>query len=228
MKKIIALLFVAILMVSAIGTGLAAACSHSSTRVVIQRQATCTQTGIQQRICNACGKVLSTTTIGLKPHVQATRVNPASCRATGSEEVFCRNCGKVLSAKVLPKKNHVTQTTTVDSTCTAEGYILTTCKNCGTTLSRTTIAKKNHVPQAKTVPATCTADGYVLTTCKNCGTTMNRQTLTKLGHAWNLVSQSHNVPQHVWRWKCGRCAKNATTTLNSAAQNPSPVRPALY
>ena len=190
MKKIIALLFVAILMVSAVGTGLAAACSHPSVRVVIVRPATCTQTGLQQRVCNACGKVLSSVTIGIKPHVPQTR--------------------------------------TVDSTCTSEGYTLTTCKNCGKVLNRTTIAKKAHVGQTKTVPATCTVDGYQLTTCKNCGTTLNRVTIPKLGHAWNLVGQSHNVPQHRWNWRCGRCGKTVTTALNSTSPNPSPVRPAIY
>jgi len=111
MKKIIALLFAAILMVSVVGIGLAggnpATCKHSSCRWVTKKAATCTSAGTEWYTCNSCGKALASRTIAKKAHDLQTTTVSSTCTKDGYKKVTCKICGTTISNETYKKHGHL-------------------------------------------------------------------------------------------------------------------------
>ena len=111
MKKIIALLFAAILMVSAVGTGLAggdpATCKHLNCGWKTITPATCTTSGTDWYYCKDCGKDLYFRTTPKKDHVPQTKTVAPKCTVDGYQVTTCKNCGTTLNLVVTtPKLGH--------------------------------------------------------------------------------------------------------------------------
>ena len=98
MKKIFALLLAAVLLASIAVTALAYvdpnSCSHSNTKWVNKRQATCQVTGWDWLVCQDCGKALYDRTTPTVDHSGAWITKRAACHPSGGiKERTCTVCG---------------------------------------------------------------------------------------------------------------------------------------
>lgn len=172
------------------------------------KPATCTEDGLQKRVCEKCGEEESDTVIaaGHSP-TDPVRENevPATCTAEGSydEVVYCEVCDTEISrtSKTIEKTAHTSadpvRENEVPATCTQEGSYdeVVYCEVCGIEISRTlkTIDRIAHTPadpvSENEVPATCTAEGSYdeVIYCEVCHEEISRtsKTIDKIAHIYS-------------------------------------------
>ena len=141
-KKLIALMMVAIMLLSLIPVSMASdTCVHNFQWVT--KNATCTANGARQFKCTKCGVVATTQTINALGHDW----NPATCTSARK----CKRCGITSGG---PLGHSLTA-----ATCTSPKK----CLRCGQTFGT--------IPQHRWEPATCTAakkcKGCMMCRCGN-------------------------------------------------------------
>ena len=96
---------------------------------------TCTETGVEQRVCEVCGEVLETREIAAKGHKDGEWVvtKQATCTEPGEKELHCATCGEVIKTEAIPATGHAaTHVSAQDATCTEQGVIEHwACGTCG-------------------------------------------------------------------------------------------------
>ena len=179
MKKLIGMLLVMILVFCC---GLAFAednsCSHSWSGWTTVKEATCTASGTQRRICSECG-THEDKAIPASGHSWSgwTTVSEASCIANGTQRRICSDCG-THEDKTISASGHSWSgwTTIKESTCTDNGAQRRICSECGTHEDKAIPAKGHTAVSANNaVAATCTTAGkeadIVCSVCKATVTT---------------------------------------------------------
>lgn len=110
----------------------------------VDKEATCTETGVKSVHCNNCSATRYSTDIAKKEH---TSVEDAAAAATCTEDGFtagshCSECGTVITAqKIVNATGHKYTSQTTDATCTAAGKTVYTCSVCRNSYSETIPAK---------------------------------------------------------------------------------------
>lgn len=99
------------------------------------KEATCKETGLEERICETCG-IKETRVTKKTEHVRETRnASEATCTIDGyTGDVFCSVCGELLeTGESISKTDHDWNNGTVliKSTCNKAGIICYTCRECG-------------------------------------------------------------------------------------------------
>lgn len=96
---------------------------------------TCTEAGVEQRVCEVCGEVLETREIAAKGHKDGEWVvtKQATCTEPGEKELHCATCGEVIKTEAIPATGHAaTHVSAQDATCTKRGVIEHwACGTCG-------------------------------------------------------------------------------------------------
>lgn len=96
---------------------------------------TCTEAGVEQRVCEVCGEVLETRGIAAKGHKDGEWVvtRQATCTEPGEKELHCATCGEVIKTEAIPATGHAaTHVSAQDATCTERGVIEHwACGTCG-------------------------------------------------------------------------------------------------
>ena len=96
---------------------------------------TCTETGVEQRVCEVCGEVLETREIAAKGHKDGEWVvtKQATCTEPGEKELHCATCGEVIKTEAIPATGHAAMHVSAqDATCTEQGVIEHwACGTCG-------------------------------------------------------------------------------------------------
>ena len=161
---------------------------HSFSDWKITKNASCTDAGIKERICEVCGKT-ETQTIAKTGHKSVTdKAIPATCTTDGKTEgSHCSVCGAVIKAQeIIKATGHKfgNWTTTKSATCTESGTQIRKCETCGATESKSLSAKGHTEVVDKAIPATCTTDGKTEGShCSVCGAVIKAQTtITATGH----------------------------------------------
>lgn len=110
----------------------------------VDKEATCTETGVKSVHCNNCSATRYSTDIAKKEH---TPVEDAAAAATCTEDGLtagshCSECGTVITAqKIVNATGHKYTSQTTDATCTAAGKTVYTCSVCRNSYSETIPAK---------------------------------------------------------------------------------------
>ncbi|MBQ7172880.1 MAG: choice-of-anchor L domain-containing protein [Clostridia bacterium] len=184
---------------------------HTPSDWILDYPATCTENGLQYKICLDCGKVLQSEYIPALGHdFVISETVAASCTKDGYMILSCTRCGatktQVIPAAghqfdsknvcmvcgyVRPDHPHDFSVTVVAPTCTTMGYTVYTCTLCGYFYHADFIEPTGHHWDngVVTVEKTCTTDGIKLYTCKACGATMEE--ILPAGHFW---SEETTVP----------------------------------
>ena len=104
---------------------------HTYGEWVIVTEATCTQTGLQQRYCTGenC-ESCETEIIATKAHTYDEVIKEATCTQDGSKSYTCV-CGYISKSEIIPASGHDHKfIETIAPTCTEKGYDLYRC-HCG-------------------------------------------------------------------------------------------------
>lgn len=110
----------------------------------VDKEATCTETGVKSVHCNNCSATRYSTEIAKKEH---TPVEDDAVAATCTKDGLtagshCSECGTVITAqKIVNATGHKYTSQTTDATCTAAGKTVYTCSVCRNSYSETIPAK---------------------------------------------------------------------------------------
>lgn len=194
-----------------------AVCAHKWSGYVVTTAATCTQSGVETRICSLCGE---TETKAIEPlgHDEVTdKAEPATCTQDGKTEGrSCSRCGVVFAeSKVLPALGHEFSDFIIDvkPTCTGMGRKYRECTRCGEKSEYTDVEPAGHSysDYVYNDDATCTADGTKSARCTACGaidtvtaqdTALGHYEVTDAGYAATCVDSGLTDGSH-----CRRCGE---------------------
>ena len=161
-----------------------AECTHETTEVKNEKDATCTEKGYTgDTCCTVCGKVITAgTDINALGHDFAdtfTTDKEATCKEAGSKSKHCSRCDEVKEVTPIPKKEHTWDAgeVTKEATCVEKGVLTYTCEVCHETKTADiAINPNNHTGETEVVgakDATCKEAGFTGDTkCKDCGETL--------------------------------------------------------
>ena len=85
-----------------------APCTHEKTTDKVTKEATCTEDGEKQIVCDKCGEVVKTEKIPATGHVKTTDkvTKEATCTEAGEKEVVCDKCGEVVRTETIKALGH--------------------------------------------------------------------------------------------------------------------------
>ena len=165
---------------------------HSYGTAVVEKKATCTQTGIQYKICFRCGDRVETV-IEKTPHNYKWVIDTnATCVSTGLKHEECTSCGEKRNVDtVVPAtgKHSFSTSYTIDkeATCIEEGSKSRHCLVCGAKTDVSVIPMTNHHFAGAWIvekQATCTAEGLGYQLCTVCGERGNDKSIPKTEHVY--------------------------------------------
>ena len=197
-----------------------------------EKEPTCTEEGLEFRLCKRCGERDEQTTDALGHDFgEPTRENETAptCTADGGYDLItrCLRCGEMAAFE------HVTVEalghdwgawqTEKEPTCTEEGLEFRLCKRCGERDEQTTDALGHDFGEPtrenETAPTCTAAGGYDLVTrCLRCGerSACEHIDLEALGHDWDegTVTQKPTATSDGERtFTCQRCGETKTETI---------------
>lgn len=70
-------------------------CEHEKTNIVVKTEATCAENGISYCVCQYCGEIIRTITIGKKEHSWKKESTAPTIVSTGTSYELCTACGAV-------------------------------------------------------------------------------------------------------------------------------------
>ena len=193
---------------------------------VVTKEATCTEAGSIEKVCESCGDKV-TETISAKGHTWSetyTVDKAATCTEAGSESIHCTVCGAIneTSVRTIPAKGHNYGDWAVikDATCTENGMLEKVCGTCGNKVTETIHAKGHSWSETYTVDkaATCTEAGSESIHCTACGiideTTV--RTIPAKGHSyggWTITKAATCTEAGTREKVCSVCGDKVTETI---------------
>ena len=147
---------------------------HTESNWIVDKEATCTETGERHIECEVCGTVLKTETIPVTEHSYGawTVVKPATCQQEGEQQRVCEVCGDV-ETQTIPVTEHSYESVVTQPTCTEGGYTTYTCTVCGDSYVGNETEALGHTwdEGVITTQPTTDSEGVKTYTCTVCGAT---------------------------------------------------------
>ena len=186
---------------------------------------TCTDAGVQERICSVCGAkdTGSVEPLGHDFSGEGTTTKSPTCTEPGILELTCSRCGATTTRIIDPLGHKWNWEVTQEATCQAPGVETGTCSVCNAVDTKP-ISQKEHRWNSGVITtlSTCTTTGVKTFTCQDCGTTKT-ESVAALGHV-----DSNNDG------KCDRCGVSMgtyytasfyylTSSLSAASTNKNVV-----
>lgn len=191
----------------------------------VTRKPTCTDAGVQERICSVCGAkdTGSVEPLGHDFSGEGTTTKSPTCTEPGILELTCSRCGATTTRIIDPLGHKWNWEVTQEATCQAPGVETGTCSVCNAVDTKP-ISQKEHRWNSGVITtlSTCTTTGVKTFTCQDCGTTKT-ESVAALGHV-----DSNNDG------KCDRCGVSMgtyytasfyylTSSLSAASTNKNVV-----
>ena len=211
--------------------------NHSLTKVINQKDATCTEEGYTgDTVCAICGKEITKgEAIPAKEHTEETIPGKApTCTEPGlTDGTKCSVCNKVLVAqKEIPANGHTEVTDpAVEPTCTEPGK--TEGKHCSVCnaiiVAQTEIPAKGHTEVIDAAKApTCTEPGKTEGKhCSVCNEVLVAQTeIPAKGHSWNegeITTSPTCENAGVKTYTCTVCNATKTEAIDATGHTPIEV-----
>ncbi len=198
-------------------------CSHETTHVDGQKEASCTEAGYTgDVVCDICLHTIKTgTVIPAKGHVPVTDAAvEATCVQTGlTEGSHCSECSEVLTPQQeipVDKNNHknVTVEGQLAPSCTVDGYTGNrVCQDCGVTVEYGETIPAAHEWETEyrvDIPATCIAPGRETIHCRICGESKpgSVRPIDKIPHSLTWIEEAENSCEedgHIGYYYCDSC-----------------------
>ena len=145
---------------------------------------TCTDDGIEQRICSYDGYAEEKPIPATGHTEKLINEKAATCTSEGyTGDKVCSVCGVELAKGTsIDKISHTYSSYVIAPTCTAEGYTEHVCTFCGDSYKSNFTDIIAHDLEDTIVAPTCTEKGYTLHTCKNCDYSVKDTFINALGH----------------------------------------------
>ena len=183
------------------------ALDHTPGDWITVRSATTTQTGLRQKSCKICGRVLQEESVPMLK---------ASDTATNSS-----NSSK--NDKTSSHTHSYTYEITEEATCTEKGEKTYTCTICGNTF-KTSIPATNH-PSRKTVrtEGDCGDPGTIETICNICDAVISSETLYYEHDwgSWETTTEPTTTSTGVRTRTCKDCGEEETKTISRLSSSSS-------
>lgn len=179
---------------------------HTPGQWVTVRAATATQTGLRQKSCNVCGRVIEEETLPMLAAPVATSTD-----------------SKKDNDKTDDHKHSYTYEISEEATCTEKGKKTYTCSTCGSTFE-TTIPATNH-PSRKTVrtEGDCANPGKIEVKCNICDAIISSETL-KYDHnwgSWQVTTAPTTTAEGVRTRTCKECGETQTKSISKLSGGSS-------
>lgn len=121
-------------------------CKHESTHEE-RTEPTCDKAGSVKVICDACGYVVSSTSIAKLGHDYLVTTVEPTCQAKGYDLYECSRCGDSYKKNYTDKADHEYSVTTIAPTCSQNGWDLHECINCGDFYTDNVTAMVDHIDE---------------------------------------------------------------------------------
>ena len=161
----------------------AANLSHSYGEWTVTKEATCTETGIKERVCSVCGEK-ETETIPLIEHHGSWQVTKEpTCKDEGVESLICDHCGTVIETRPIEKTTEHSYgewTATKEATCTETGLKERVCSVCGEKETETIPLIEHHGSWQVTKEPTYDEEGLESYVCSVCHEVIQTRKIPKL------------------------------------------------
>ena len=163
---------------------------HSSQTWVEILPPTCTEEGLNARVCDVCNETEMQAIPALGHRFESVITQP-TCTQQGYTTQTCSGCGLVETTDYVPAKGHKWSawSTTKTATCTEDGIQTRNCDGCDKTETQP-VAALGHDYQAVVTAPTCTAQGYTTRTCSGCGDVIVADYVDATGHSWSEWQQT--------------------------------------
>ena len=186
--------------------------AHTTGAWIIEKEASCTETGLSVKICTVCNQIAETQEIPMLEHTGEWKVGrKATCTEEGSESKVCTMCGKWLESREVPMIDHNPGDWMVErvTTCTVAGILAKKCTECSTILETQDIPVTGHSPGEweVTVPTNCQREGTMAILCQTCGAMLESQTIPKVDHdyIYSVVTSPTCEKSGVGKYICSMC-----------------------
>lgn len=175
-------------------------CKHEWGEWQEAKIATCTEDGLNTRVCNVCGESQSVTIYAQGHSFSAwNTTQEETCTVNGIRERVC-SCGEKETQTIAAIGHQYTWITVKEATCLQTGEKRGTCLTCNDVSTQSIPLSTTHVYNSGVVTkeATCNQDGSKTFTCTICNHAKT-EPISKLGH---------NIDQ------TGKCKRCGIVTLN--------------
>ena len=163
--------------------------------MVTEKEATCLEEGVANRVCTVCAKVIEEDIILEKKNACEAKLEvliAASCEQDGLGQYVCKWCDLAMGYTILPAGHVAGEAVVVkEATCTEEGLEQIACAHCNEVLSETVLPVAEHTygeEAAMETPATCTEPASKHFNCLICGNEEAVKVMAvgeSLGHNWS-------------------------------------------
>lgn len=193
--------------------------NHTAGDWVVDKEATCTESGSKHKECIDCGETVAVEEISSLGHVEVKDVAvAATCTTPGKTEgKHCSRCNEVITAQTdisaLGHQGITVEGSRVEATCTTAGKSAKiVCSRCNEVLTDSTVIAALGHSEVVDLPvsATCTTPGKTEGKhCSRCNTVITAQTdIPVLGHVEVVdpaVENTLTTPGKTEGKHCSRC-----------------------
>lgn len=209
--------------------------SHNySNTFIIDKNATCSATGIKSKHCTTpgCTAKSEITTIPMAAHTKISANNKvaATCTTSGKEsDVICSVCKKIIfTGKAILALGHSYDSGRIikDATCTTDGTKKYTCTRCNATKTETipALGHKYSDDYITDLKPTCTKKGSKSRHCVRCESKTDVTVIPVTKHNYNsgkVTTEPTCVKTGVKTYICTGCGDTKTETIKALGHNYS-------
>lgn len=202
--------------------------NHANKTWKTTKEASYTETGLKEEICDDCHTVVNTEVIPVVAHeCQYEKVDEklATCTESGYQTVSCSFCGasKTVTSNPLGHKEG-SMSVTKQATCLEGGEQTANCINCGILLKTETIPATGHSASGWITDseAGCETNGSMHVECTVCHAELEKSTISATGHhmgGWKVELSASCETDGTEKNSCSSC--NNTETRNIPATGHS-------
>lgn len=151
---------------------------------VIEREPTCTQTGLRRVTCNVEVPHSHTEVIPATGHRFVREETPPSCTEEGQVMYTCSVCHYTRPGEPLEALGHdLIRTVTLSPSCLEAGEVTVTCGRCDYTRIEPDLEVRGHEFTENIIEATCLEAGQRQLVCDHCDYSIT-ETIELLPHEW--------------------------------------------
>jgi hypothetical protein len=155
---------------------------------VVERRATCSETGLFRRVCNVDRSHSQTEVIPVTRHNFVQVVEEPTCTEPGRYVYTCTECGYEDREYPIEATGHQYIRTTQEATCVSAGEVTITCENCSYRRVEPYSEPLGHYfIESITRAAICGYEGELTFSCERCDYSYT-ESIPMLSHSWGAFT----------------------------------------
>jgi hypothetical protein len=179
---------------------------------------TCTDPGLQKRVCTVCGYTETEELDALGHDYSAGEPVAPTCTEQGYTVYTCSRCGDNYMDDYTDALGHDYTDVITEPNCTEQGYTTHTCSRCGDVMVDTYTDALGHDYTDEITEPNCTEQGYTTHTCSRCGDVMVDTYTDALGHDYtDVITEPSCTEQGYTTHTCTRCGDSYVDSYVEAA-----------